>query len=396
MPLTDRQIKAAKPKEKPYKLGDSGGLFLLVNANGSKLWRLKYRHLGKEKTLSFGRYPDLTLQKARLARDAARAQIAENLDPGDVKKAEQAEAREKTEQTFAALTADYLQKLEKEGRAPSTLKKNTWLLDMAIADFGTSPVKEIKAPLILKTLRKIEDRGTLETANRLRSLIGKVMRYGMACGWIDADPTPALRGALIRPPKKNRAAITDPQEFGGLLRALDDFGGQKATQIGLRLLALPYPRPGELRLATWAEFDFDTKIWSIPAERMKMRRAHRVPLPDIALEELQQLHRTSGHHDLILPSYRSWKTPMSNNTFNAALRRMGYTKDEMTAHGFRATFSTIANESGKWNPDAIERALAHVEGNDIRRAYDRSEHWDERVRMADWWAKTCHSLKVQR
>ncbi|WP_306250694.1 integrase arm-type DNA-binding domain-containing protein [Parvularcula sp. IMCC14364] len=393
MTLTDRQIRAAKPKEKPYKLADGGGLYLQVAVSGSKLWRMKYRYGGKEKLLSFGPYPHRTLQSARRARDEARQHVVEGRDPGEIKKQQAEETNRQTEHSFAKLASLYLDKQHKEGRAASTISKNEWLLAMATNDFGKTPVSEIKASLILSTLKRVEARGTLETANRLRSVIGTVLRYGIALGWLEADPTPGLKGAISRPPRNHRAAITDPDQFGALLRTIDHFEGQRTTQIALQLLALLYPRPGELRLAHWAEFDLEARVWQIPAERMKMRRPHRVPLQTDAVALLQELKMLSGNYQFILPSIRSWKRPMSDNTINAALRRMGYSKDEMTAHGFRATFSTLANESGLWHPDAIERALAHVEGNDVRRAYDRSEHWEERVRMAEWWATEIQKLK---
>ena len=386
MTLTDRQIRAAKPKEKPYKLADGGGLYLQVAVSGSKLWRMKYRYGGKEKLLSFGPYPHRTLQSARRARDEARQHVVEGRDPGEIKKQQSEETNRQTEHNFAKLASLYLDKQRKEGRAASTISKNEWLLAMATNDFGKTPVSEIKASLILSTLKRVEARGTLETANRLRSVIGTVLRYGIALGWLEADPTPGLKGAISRPPRKHRAAITDPERFGALLCAIDQFEGQRNTQIALQLLALLYPRPGELRLAKWQEFNLDTAVWQVPAERMKMRRPHRVPLPYDAVALLKQLQALSGNYEYILPSLRTWKRPMSDNTLNAALRRMGYSKEEMTAHGFRATFSTLASESQLWHPDAIERALAHVEANDIRRAYDRSEHWEERVRMAEWWA----------
>ncbi len=391
--LTALQIKSAAPREKPYKLFDGGGLYLLVNPNGSKLWRLKYRYLGKEKVLAFGGYPDLPLAKARKERELAREIIAEGKDPGAEKRANRERCLKERDQTFARLADEYLVKQERDGRAPSTLKKNRWVLDMACAEFGDVPVAELKAAQILKALKKVEGRGTFETARRLKIVIGSVLRYGISCGWLDADPTPALRGALARPVRKSHAAITDPKSLGGLLRAIDGFQGQTTTKLGLQLLALLYPRPGELRMARWKEFDFKKAVWTIPAERTKMRRPHRVPLPPAALELLKELKALNGHGELVLPSIRSSRAPMSDATFTAALRRMGYNGDEMTAHGFRATFSTLANESGLWNPDAIERALAHVEGNAVRAAYARSEFWDERVRMADWWADTLNRLR---
>lgn len=391
--LTALKIKNAAPKPKPYKLFDGGGLHLLINPNGSKLWRLKYRHLRKEKLLSFGRFPDVSLVKARKAREEARELIADGLDPAE----ERREAREKQlqerERTFSRLVDDFMQKQEREGRAESTLKKNRWLLGMACAEFGDRPVGEIKAPVILAALRKVEARGTYETARRMKIITGAVLRYGISCGWIDADPTPALNGALTQVPQKSRAAITDPEKLGGLLRAIDAYEGQVTTRIGLQLLALLYPRPGELRQAQWNEFDFEKAVWTIPAERAKTRRPHRVPLSNTAITRLRELRGLTGSGELILPSLRSIKRPVSDATFTAALRRMGFAKEEMTAHGFRATFSTLANESGLWNPDAIERALAHVEGNAVRAAYSRSEFWEERVKMADWWADYLEKLR---
>lgn len=391
--LSDAQARSAKPKDKPYKLTDGGGLYLHVMPGGSKLWRLKYRYLGKEKLLSFGAYPEVSLAKARKARDAAREKLAEGLNPAAERKAEKARALEAQERTFRRLADQYLEKIEREGRAQSTLEKNKWLLGMASDAFGDMPVVEIKPADILKPLRLLEARGTLETAKRLKTVTGSVMRYGISCGWIDADPTPALRGAIARPTVKSHAAITDPEELGGLLRAIDAFSGQATTRIGLQLMALLHPRPGELRHAKWSEIDLEKAVWTIPADRMKMRRPHRAPLPNAAITLLRELKPLTGHGEYLLPSVRSLKRPISENTFTAALRRMGYTGDDATAHGFRATFSTLANESGLWNPDAIERALAHAEANAVRAAYARSEYWEERVRMADWWAGYIEDLK---
>ncbi|MEO1043632.1 MAG: integrase arm-type DNA-binding domain-containing protein [Pseudomonadota bacterium] len=393
MRLTDTKVRTTKPRQKPYKIADGGGLYLLVQPTGSKLWRLKYRVDGKEKKLAFGRYPEVSLKQARQRREDARELIACGTDPSEARRAAATEQARLNQRNFAALIELYLDKQRTEGRSASTVTKNEWLLNMAAADFGQSPVSEIKAPRILETLKRVEARGTLETANRLRSIIGTVLRYGMALGWLDADPTPGLRGAITRPVKRHRAAITDSKKFGGLLRAIDEFDGQRTTQIALRLLALLYPRPGELRNATWAEFDLDSKLWSISAERMKMRRLHRVPLPKAAVEQLEELKAITGNHEFILPSLRSWRRPMSDNTLNAALRRMGFSKEEMTAHGFRASFSTMANESGLWHPDAIERALAHVDDNEVRKAYNRAEHWGERVQMAEWWAEKLQCMR---
>lgn len=396
MALSDLRIRTAAPREKPYKLTDGRGLYLLVQPGGSKLWRLKYRFMGKEKSLSIGRYPEIGLARARKEHLAARELLADGRDPSAHKQAERDRKFVEHARTFRALTDEFLDKQERQGRSPSTLRKNRWVLEMALVDIGNAPAAALRAPEILKVLKKVEARGIYETARRLKVMIGAVMRYGMAIGWIDHDPTTALRGALIAPPRKSYAAITDPKKFGELLRAIDSLSGQPTTRIGLQLLALLYPRPGELRFSKWGEFDLERRVWTIPADRTKMRRPHRVPLPEAAVTLLRELKARDTPGDYLFPSVRTWKRPISDAAFTAALRRIGFTGEEMTAHGFRASFSTIANESGLWNPDAIERALAHVEGNAVRAAYSRSEFWDERVRMADWWAGLLAELRAVR
>lgn len=386
MPLTDATIRSLKPRDKPYKVSDFEGLFLLVKPTGSRLWHQKYRIAGKEKLLAIGSYPEVSLAQARLARDAARALLAAGKDPSEAKQERKREEKERRGLTFESQAKAYFDKTKKEGRAETTLSKTEWLLDMAISEFGSKPMSEITSPVVLRCLRKIEAKGNYETAKRLRAKISAVFRYAVANGTATTDPTYALKDALIRPTAKPRAAIIDPKEMGGLMRAIDTFHGQAVTRIALQLLALLVPRPGELRKARWVEFDLEAAVWSIPAERMKMRRPHRVPLSKQSIAYLKELKALTGAGDFVLPSLVSSTRIMSENTLNTALRRMGFGADEMTSHGFRATFSTLANESGLWNPDAIERALAHIEGNDVRRAYARGEHWDERVRLADWWA----------
>lgn len=268
-------------------------------------------------------------------------------------------------------------------------------MDMAVADFGKKPIGEIISPVVLQTLKKIEAKGNYETALRLRSTVGAVFRFAIASGLVENDPTFALRDALVTPKAKPRAALLDKKALGGLMRAIDGFDGQLTTRLALELLAIVVTRPGELRFARWQEFDLEKGIWEIPAARMKMRQLHAVPLPGRAKEILSELYTITGWGDLLFPSVRSSKRPMSENTLNAALRRMGYSSDEMTAHGFRASFSTLANESGLWNPDAIERALAHAEINRIRGAYSRGQYWDERVKLANWWASCLSDFRVR-
>jgi integrase len=386
MPMSDTKLKNLKAKGKSYKLADSGGLYIEVTPSGSKLWRLKYRFQGREKRLSFGAYPLVSLGDARVARDAAKGLLAKGIDPGAAKLAEKTARKESSEHTFSKVANDFLVKIAKEGLAKATLDKNAWLLDMAKADFGHVAITEIGAPLILQTLRKAEAQGHYETAQRLRSRISAVFRYAVASGIAETDPAQTLSDALVRHKPKSRAAITEKSALGALLRAIEGFEGQVTTRIALQLQALLAQRPGELRHAEWIEVDFANAVWNIPAERTKMRRPHRVPLPKQALDLLDDLRRINGNGRYLFPSLRSFHRPMSENTLNAALRRLGYSGDEMTAHGFRATFSTLANESNLWHPDAVERALAHVESNHVRRAYDRGEHWQERVRLAAWWA----------
>lgn len=382
MPLSDLTCRKAKAGPKLTKLSDGGGLQLWVQPNGSRLWRLAYRYEGKQKLLALGAYPAVSLADARHARDGAKQQLRAGIDPSAAKKAQEHQRVD----TFRAIAEEYIDKLQREGRAESTIGKLNWILSFAYPLLGNTPVREITAPAILEVLRGVEARGRYETANRLRSTIGSVLRYAIATARAESDPTPALKGALIRPQTKSYAAIIDPTQFGALLRAIQGFEGQPSTHAALQLMPLLFPRPGELRAARWDEFDFEVAVWTVPAGRMKMRRAHRVPLAAQAIDILSRLHEITGGGSLVFPSVRSADRPISDGTLNAALRRMGYAKDEVTAHGFRASASSLLNESGKWHPDAIERQLAHMESDDVRRAYARAEHWKERVEMMQWWA----------
>ena len=364
-----------------------------MNPTGSRLWRFKYRRAGKEKLLAFGAYPAIGLKQARLLRDEARANLANGLDPATLKKEAKITKLRDTQNTFEAVAARYIEKKNKEGKAKATLKKNKWIISIANKDIGGMPIGDITAPIVLGSLRKREALGHYDTAKTMRSVIGAIFRYGIANGVCENDPTFALKDALIRPQRQHRPAITDKAELGGLLRKIDDYSGQAKTRIGLKLLILFATRPGELRHACWNEFDYEKRVWHIPAPRMKMRKEHDIPLSDAAIELLEELRVHTGWGDMLFPSQSSSKKPISENTFNQALRRMGYGSDQVTSHGFRATFSTLANESGLWHPDAIERAIAHVEKNEVRRAYDRGVHWGERVKMADWWAAFLKSVK---
>jgi integrase len=395
MSLSDLAIRRAKPDtNRTIKLSDGGGLQLWITPRGSKLWRIAYRFDGKQKKLALGPYPVVTLAEAREQLEIAKRLLIRNIDPSTNRKDERRIAVERQADTFELIARELLEKKTNEGKAPKTMQKLEWLLSLVLPDIGHLPITEIDAPEVLAALRVVEARGRLETAHRLRGVIGEVFRYAVATARASGDPTAALRGALVIPKVTHRPAITDEAELGGLLRAIAGYAGAPEVRIALQLLALTFVRPGELRKATWTEVDMDKAIWSIPAERMKMGRPHRVPLAKPTLQLLSKLRRLSGHLELLFPGARSSARPMSDNTLNAALRRIGYSKDEMTAHGFRATASTILNESGLWNPDAIEAQLAHVENNAIRRAYARAQYWDERVRMMDWWAQKIETLGV--
>lgn len=393
MPLTDTQIKALRPAERPVKHSDGGGLHMLISPTGGKLWRLSYRYEGKQKTLALGAYPVVSLSDARAKRAGAKRLLATGADPSLQAKIEKANRLASSANSFSSVADDFLAKMEREGKADATLLKKRWLLDLARTDLGQRPITEISAAEILVPLRKVEGRGNYETARRLRATIGQVFRYAIATARAENDPTFGLKGALTTPVVTHRAALTDKKAFGGLLRAIWGYEGMLETKAALQLMALLYPRPGELRQAEWSEFNLDQGVWTIPLTRTKMRREHKKPLPVEAVAILRGLHMLTGHGRLAFPSVQSPLRPMSENTLNAALRRMGFASAEASAHGFRATASTLLNESGKWLPDAIEAELAHVGADEVRRAYHRAAYWDERVAMAKWWAKAIKAIR---
>lgn len=396
MALTDVAIKAAKPAERPYKMADGGGMFMQVTPTGGKLWRLKYRFDGREKLLAIGPYPEISLSEARKQRDAARSMIALGKDPSREKRRAKVRAQEGADNTFDAIAAEYCAKRKQDGQngwAPATAKKAVFLLSLISGPIGRMPIAEIEPADILAALRKIEARGNLESARRALQLASAVFRHAISTARLTSDPTRDLRGALVTPTVKHHAAITDPAKVGALLRAIDGYEGQGITSRALRFLPQVFVRPGELRNANWSEIDFDAAVWAIPAERMKMGKPHHVPLSRQSLDILREVYSATGPAGLVFPSVWTRTRPLSENTLNASLRRLGYTKDEMTAHGFRAMASTLLNESGKWSPDAIERALAHGDTDKVRAAYHRGEHWHERVEMAQWWSDYLDQLR---
>lgn len=397
MALTDARIRAAKRlAERTIKLSDGGGLQLWLTPSGSKLWNVAYRFGGKQLKLSLGAYPAIGLKEAREQRDAAKRLLVAGVNPGQQKKTAALTKANAEANTFAVIADELLAKKMREGLAPKTLQKAQWLLDFARPALAARPIADITAPEILAVLRGVERRGRHETAKRLRATIGECFRYAVASGRAETDPTSALKGALTAPQVRHRAALTEPKAFGGLLRAISAYEGSPEVRAALHLLALTFVRPGELRFAEWSEFDFEKAEWAIPHARMKMRRPHRVPLAPQAIVVLKELHAITGQGKLLFPSVRSPSRCISENTLNAALRRMGFTKDEMSGHGFRAVASTLLNESGKWNADAIEAQLAHVENDAVRRAYHRADYWSERVSMMNFWADHLDELRIGR
>jgi integrase len=396
MPLTDVAIRNAKPREKPYKVGDTLGLFLLVQPSGGKLWRVKYRIDGKEKKLAIGIYPQVGLAEARRRRDAARELVAAGKDPGREKQREKVRSRIQAETTFDAIAAEFCQKRRRDGQkawAVSTATRSEYLLSLLKGSIGKLPITDIEPADVLIAVRKIERKGQLESARRTLQLAGAVFRYAVATARLASDPTRDLRGALTAPTVTHYGAIIDPARVGELLRAIDGYEGQPITKLAMQLAPHVFVRPGELRHAEWSEFDFEGALWTIPAGKTKMRKDHLVPLSRQSIAILEDLHALTGPDGYVFPSIRSRKRPMSDNTINAGLRRLGYSTDEMTAHGFRAMASTLLNESGKWHPDAIERALAHGDSDRIRAAYHRGAHWKERVAMAQWWSDHLDQLR---
>ncbi|MFM9979219.1 MAG: tyrosine-type recombinase/integrase [Sphingomonadaceae bacterium] len=394
MALTDTTVRNAKPGERERKLADGGGLYLLVTPSGGKLWRLKYRSDGVERKLALGKYPAISLAAARKARDAAKERSSAGNDPAAAKRRERAAAKLSAATTFGAVALEYIAKAEREGRAPATIAKLNWARDWLQPAIGHRPVDQVEPHELLAVMKKQERAGQLETARRTRAFASRVFRYAVATARAKADPASLLLGAVAAPNPTHLAAIIDPKRAGELLRAIDGYSGTPVVRLALSLSPHVFVRPGELRQAEWREFDFDTAIWRIPSARMKKRREHVVPLSTQALAILGELRDLTGDGRLVFPAQGKRDRPMSENTATAALRRMGFGADEMTAHGFRAMASTLLNESGKWHPDAIERALAHRDSDAVRAAYHRGAHWEERVRMAQWWSNKLDTLRT--
>lgn len=403
MPLSDTAVRNARPAEKPQKLSDERGLYLLVTPAGGKLWRFKYRFAGREKLLAFGAYPEVPLKLARERRDEARAKLARGVDPG----AERSAARHTASGAggFEAVAREWHKKQAARSEAEGgwTPSHATTVMRRLERDvfpwLGAKPVADVTAPDILACLARVEARGAIETAHRIKQICGQVMRFAAATGRAPRDPTPELRGALAPVPDRHFATILEPAAIGALLRALDAYVGHHTTRCALRLAPLVFVRPGELRHAEWAEFNLDAAEWRIPAAKMKMRLPHIVPLSRQALAILRDVEPLTGRGRYVFPSVRGDDRPMSNGTVLAALQRLGYSGEQMTGHGFRHMASTLLNEMKDqrgWSGDAIERQLAHVERNSVRGTYNYAEYLPQRREIMQAWADHLDRLRSLR
>jgi integrase len=391
MPLSDVAIRAAKPREKAYKMFDERGLFLLVTATGSKLWRFKYRFDGREKLLSFGSFPDVPLRVARDKRDEARRTLsaAEPMDPSAKRQAERAARAD----TFGLIAEEWLQTKRKVLTEGTWQRDHVQLTKVVGPSLGNRPIAGIEAAELLTVLRRLEARGVRDTTHRVRAVVGRVFRYAIATGRAKHDISMDLRGALAPRATRNHPSITDPVKVGELLRAIEGYEGQAATHAALRIAPYVFVRPGELRAAEWSEVDFDAAEWRIPGKRMKMGEQHIVPLARQAIAILRELQPLTSSGRYCFPALGPGVRPLSDNTLNAALRRLGYSGDEHTAHGFRSMASTLLNEQG-WHPDLIELQLAHAERNKVRAAYNKAQRLAERRTMMQAWADYIDGLKT--
>lgn len=393
LPLTDIQVKNAKPKAKEYKLSDGGGLHLLITPSGGKLWRFKYRFAGVEKRLTFKTYPEVSLADARHRRDDARKLIANGVDPASIIKA-QKEEKVVSETTFEKVAREWFSKNEPVWSDSHCKTVKSRLERDVYPIIGARAIAEITRGEVIALIRRVEARGVIETADRIKIYCGQIFRYALNLELIPHNPVTDMRDVLTKRESGHHAAITDPKKLAGLMRAIDDFDGSFMVKCALRIAPLVFARPGELRQMEWSEIDFDTVQWNIPAEKMKMKTPHLVPLSKQVVAVLKELHPLTGNGKYVFPNHRTGERPMSEVALLAALRRMGYSKEEMTPHGFRATARTILDEVLQVRPDFIEHQLAHAVKDPNGRAYNRTAHLDERKKMMQIWADYLDGLKT--
>ena len=393
MPLSPREVQTAKPREKDYKLSDERGMYLLVKKNGAKLWRLKYRIHGKEKTLSIGQYPDITLKRAREIRDEARSQLTEGIDPSAHKQATREERRLSAVNSFEAIAREWYS-IHMANKSESHQQRTMRCMEMYLFPFiGHMPITAITPPMLLNTLRKTESTGKIETAQRAKQAAGQVFRFAVATGRADRDPTPDLKGALKSPVKTHYASIIEPREVGRLLVDIDHFTGTHVVRCALKLSALFFCRPGELRHLKWSNINYEERRIEIIAEKTKQE--HIIPLANQAITILEELQRITGDGEYLFPSARGRSRPMSDNGVRTALRDMGYSNDKMTPHGFRAMARTLLDEVLNYRIEWIEQQLAHAVKDPNGRAYNRTKHLQQRTEMMQHWADYLDQLKAQ-
>jgi len=395
MSLSDATIRRLKPTDKPRRVFDGQGLYLEVSPAGGKLWRFKYRHAGREKRLALGTYPAVSLADARRTRDDARRLLANGIDPSDQRRADKASLRNEHHDNFEAVAREWIASRSDTWVPDHTSRILLRLQNDVFPWMGAQPIATITPVQLLAVLRRVESRGAIETAHRILQNCSQVFRFAVATGRVTSDPTHDLRGALRPVNEKHLASITDVKEVGELLRAVDGYQGSLVTRCALRLAPLVFVRPGELRMAEWEEFDLEAGEWNIPAKRMKMRQAHLVPLSSQAIAILHELQPVTGSGHYVFPGTRSAKRPMSNNAVNAALRRMGYDKNTMTGHGFRAMARTVLDEVLHVRPDYIEHQLAHAVRDPNGRAYNRTTYLPERKAMMQQWADYLDALRTE-
>lgn len=395
MALTAMAVKQAKPKDKPYKLSDSKGMYLLINPKGAKYWRLKYRYGGKEKTLALGVYPDISLEKAREQRDDAKRLLYDHIDPGVTKRLKKLAVYEHEINSFEILAREWFETRMTD--KSESHQSRTWnaLKNDLFPPLGNRPISQITAPELLMALRKIEARGAIETAHRAKQTAGQIFRYAIITGRAERDPSADLKGALKNPVKKHLAAITEPKEVGKLMVAIEGFRGTPSVKTALLLSPLLFARPGEIRHMEWKEVSWEENRWEIPAEKMKMKQPHVVPLAKQAISLLEEQHRLTGRGKFVFPSARGASRPLSENGVRTALRTLGYDNDTMTPHGFRAMARTILDEVLNYRVDWIEHQLAHAVRDANGRAYNRTAHLQGRAEMMQDWADYLDALKAQ-
>lgn len=393
MPLTNIAINNLKAGEKPVRRADRQGLYIQANPCGSKIFYWKFRYQGKERRLSMGHYPEVSLEQARSRHAEGRAMLTAGIDPSLERRREKLQRAKSAATTFKDAANKHIEaRIEAGELADATIKKTKWLLEL-LKPLHDMPVAEVKSADVHAALERIAAHGRLHTVRNARSLVSRIYRYSVANLLADHDPAEVLKDAFRKPKTKHHAAITEPSKVGELLHAIECSNAHRITQLAMQLLPHVFVRPGELRKAVWSEFDLANAVWRIPGERMKMRRPHTVPLSRQAVRYLGELDALTGPSGYIFPTFYTSRRPLSENTLNQALRRLGYSKGQMTSHGWRTTASTLLNESRNFSPDAIERSLAHRDKNSVRSVYNYADFWEERVRLYQWWSDYLDQLR---